>query len=74
MEINLLRLISVALLVHLAAGLDTKMFQLTMPNVRPYRVSLDCCLLREMLIHMLGECQGDVENGSLGNYPLQRNS
>lgn len=39
MEITLLRLIYVALLVHLAAGLDTKMFQLTMPNVRPYRVS-----------------------------------
>jgi hypothetical protein len=30
---------SLAFLIHLAAGLDTKMFQLTMPNVRPYRVS-----------------------------------
>lgn len=30
---------ALAFLIHLTAGLETKMFQLTMPNVRPYRVS-----------------------------------
>lgn len=39
MELQLL--IPVAfLLVQLSAGLETKMFQLTMPNVRPYRVNI----------------------------------
>lgn len=33
-------MIPVAFLIQLTAGLDTKMFQLTMPNVRPYRVNI----------------------------------
>lgn len=49
MEINFLWLTYVALLSHLAAGLDTKMFQLTMPNVRPYRVSKTAKILFHML-------------------------
>lgn len=31
--------ICIAFLFDVSFGLDTKMFQLTMPNVRPYRVS-----------------------------------
>lgn len=49
MEINFLWLTYVALLLHLAAGLDTKMFQLTMPNVRPYRVSISAKIQFHML-------------------------
>ncbi|CRL08280.1 CLUMA_CG020999, isoform A [Clunio marinus] len=33
----------VALLIHLTAGSETKTFQLTMPNVRPYRPELYLC-------------------------------
>ena len=39
-----------AVLIHSSAGLDTKMFQLTMPNVRPYRVSIEFYFAKN--IHM----------------------
>lgn len=41
MEFNLISTASLLLLVfHFSEGLETKKFQLTMPNVRPYRVSI----------------------------------
>lgn len=39
MDFSILYITFFAVLIHSSAGLDTKMFQLTMPNVRPYRVS-----------------------------------
>lgn len=41
MDFALMWIATVALLANVAAGLETKMFQLTMPNVRPYRVIIE---------------------------------
>ena len=49
MESQSLWIISFAFLINVSFGLDTKMFQLTMPNVRPYRVNVNNVLINSVL-------------------------